>query len=312
MQLSVCRVQWNFHLQLLNVRLYWQRASPWKHFGFFSTRRHCLARFKSHWVFFINKKKKKFLGSCEILNWWLKVCSNPCLCIYFYNFVFIFYNKSLELFHENDTHLFVSDKHCHLCSFGQNCFSDLPFLPHLILPQKYFLFRKGTVTSFCRLCIADFAEFLPLPKPQKYQMALSRGCMYWTTGSLWMCWRLSLVEEPSLLYVWSALTVDLRTLSVIRMPSWEHVVELWAGWPGVDSGLWHTRAATQLGEGMCGSHFASRMVLILFLDASVFGSAQCISGTLSNAIRWKDRTHLAFSRLCCNFAECGWVSFANV
>ena len=196
------------------------------------------------------------------VRFWIGDWSSVVIHVYVLVFITLLWTGALVFSWE--WHTFASNDRCRLCSFGKNCFSALSFLPHLILPQKYFLFRKGTVTSFCRLCITNFAEFLPLPKPQKYQMTLSRGCVYRTTGSLWVCWQFSLVEELSLLYVRSALTVDLRTLCVIRVlhgSTWWSYGAVGLGW-ALRCGT--QGVATQLGKGMCGSRFASQMVLILF------------------------------------------------
>lgn len=100
-----------------------------------------------------------------------------------------------------------------------------------ILLQELFLFSKGTVTLFCKICITNFSEVLPLPKPQKYQMAcstvavpsLSHGWMYWTTLSLWLCWRLGAFSKS---FAYCMYSQPAPTVSKIKMPSWEQILEL--------------------------------------------------------------------------------------
>lgn len=98
-----------------------------------------------------------------------------------------------------------------------------------ILLQEWFLFWKGTVTSFCKICITNLSEVLPLPKPQEEQMAcstvavpsLSHGWMYWTTLSLWPRLGAFLESFPYCMYSQPAPTV-----SKIKLLSWEQIVEL--------------------------------------------------------------------------------------
>lgn len=74
------------------------------------------------------------------------------------------------------TPFYISNKNCSLCSLNRCIFLICSSFHMPILLQEWSLFWKGTVTSFCKICITNFSEVLPLPKPQKYQMACSTCC----------------------------------------------------------------------------------------------------------------------------------------
>lgn len=100
-----------------------------------------------------------------------------------------------------------------------------------ILLQEWFLFWKGTVTLFCKICIINVSEVLLLPKPQTYQIAcstvavpsLSHGWMYWTTLSLWLYWRLGAFSKS---FPYCTYSQPAPTDSKIKTPSWEQIMEL--------------------------------------------------------------------------------------
>lgn len=144
--------------------------------------------------------------------------------------VFLDFLWTRALFSAIITPFYISNKNCSLCSLNRCIFLICSSFHMPILLQEWSLFWKGTVTSFCKICITNFSEVLPLPKPQKYQMAcstvavlsLSHGWMCWTTLSLWLCWRLGAFSNfPYCMYSQPA-----PTISKIKIPSWEQIMEL--------------------------------------------------------------------------------------
>lgn len=153
-----------------------------------------------------------FLAPWQILNWWLEV-----LWSIFSMEVFFFFSTRI-------TQFYISAKHCRLCNSEQILICSS--FHSSILLQEWFLFWKGTMTSFCKVFIRNFPEVLPLPKAQEACSALQ--FLPWHTEdilsslSVWLGWRLVAFPRsfPYCLYSHSAPTV-----SKIKEPSWEQLME---------------------------------------------------------------------------------------
>lgn len=100
-----------------------------------------------------------------------------------------------------------------------------------ILLQKWFLFWKGTVTSFCKICILNYSEDFPLPKPQQHPMAcsriavpsLSRGWMDVLNNTVFVTVWLGAFSKR---FPYCAYGQPAPTISNVKMLSGEQLVEL--------------------------------------------------------------------------------------
>lgn len=89
------------------------------------------------------------------------------------------------------TQFYISAKHCRLCSFKQKSFLICSSF-HAPMPlQEWFLFWRGTMTSFCKACIRSFPEVLPLPKAQEAHCSSFPGPEgVLSSLSVWLGWTL--------------------------------------------------------------------------------------------------------------------------
>lgn len=161
------------------------------------------------------------------------------------------------------TQFYISAKHCRLCSVKQKNFL-ICSSSHTPIPlQEWFLFWKGTMTSFCKVGIRNFPEVLPLPKAQACS---ALQFLPWKTEdvlsslSVWLGWRLvaflrSFTHCP---YSHSAPTV-----SKIKEPLWEQIMELaWLFLWGFLMAEW-TWASGQCVLGAATSRFGWSVALVL-------------------------------------------------